>query len=129
MALKRKAMDADDLMRMQEVSGVELGDISESESGAESDDVAEDLVERDTGSKSEPSAITLKLPVKDRTIHIRTIPSSIPHHSKRATFKSLGTSPSMISALTAMSIKLPTEVQIACIPPLLAGTQFPSISK
>ena len=120
MTLKRKTMDADDLMRMQEGSGVDLSDISESESDAEWDDV---VVERDTGLQGEPITTAHKIPVKDRTTHIESIPPPLPHHTKKkVTFQSLGTTPAMINALTAMSIKLPTEVQVACIPPLLAGT-------
>lgn len=36
-------------------------------------------------------------------------------------FASFGISPTLLAALTSMSIKVPTEVQMACIPPLLAG--------
>lgn len=36
-------------------------------------------------------------------------------------FLDLGISPSLIRALKTMSIKKPTPVQAACIPPLLAG--------
>lgn len=42
-------------------------------------------------------------------------------------FSSLGISAPLQSALKSMSIKSPTEVQVACIPPLLAGMYiFPS---
>ncbi|KIM46242.1 hypothetical protein M413DRAFT_441319 [Hebeloma cylindrosporum] len=44
------------------------------------------------------------------------LPPSVP-----ASFSSLGISAPLQSALKSMSIKSPTEVQIACIPPLLAG--------
>lgn len=36
-------------------------------------------------------------------------------------FMSFGVSPALVAALTSMSIKVPTPVQAACIPPLLAG--------
>ncbi|KXN83681.1 ATP-dependent RNA helicase DBP8 [Leucoagaricus sp. SymC.cos] len=36
-------------------------------------------------------------------------------------FTSFGISPALVAALTSMSIKVPTPVQAACIPPLLAG--------
>lgn len=42
-------------------------------------------------------------------------------NSIRTTFASLGISLPLQQALTGMSIKVPTEVQAACIPPLLAG--------
>jgi ATP-dependent RNA helicase DDX49/DBP8 len=38
-----------------------------------------------------------------------------------ATFASLGVSAPLQASLAAMSIRTPTEVQAACIPPLLAG--------
>ena len=40
---------------------------------------------------------------------------------KSYTFSSLGISVPLQAALKSMSIKLPTEVQAACIPPLLEG--------
>jgi hypothetical protein len=50
------------------------------------------------------------------------LPPSVP-----ASFSSLGISAPLQSALKSMSIKSPTEVQVACIPPLLAGMYiFPS---
>lgn len=41
--------------------------------------------------------------------------------AKSCTFSSLGISAPLQAALKSMSIKLPTEVQAACIPPLLQG--------
>jgi ATP-dependent RNA helicase DDX49/DBP8 len=41
--------------------------------------------------------------------------------AKSYTFSSLGISAPLQVALKSMSIKLPTEVQAACIPPLLEG--------
>ncbi|KAI0089172.1 DEAD-domain-containing protein [Irpex rosettiformis] len=40
---------------------------------------------------------------------------------KPSSFEALGVSPALITALTKMSIKLPTEIQAACIPPLIQG--------
>ena len=40
---------------------------------------------------------------------------------EQITFSSLGISSPLQAALKSMSIKLPTEVQAACIPPLLEG--------
>jgi ATP-dependent RNA helicase DDX49/DBP8 len=39
-------------------------------------------------------------------------------------FSSFGISPALVTALTSMSIKVPTPVQAACIPPLLAGARI-----
>jgi ATP-dependent RNA helicase DDX49/DBP8 len=41
-------------------------------------------------------------------------------------FSSLGISPPLQAALSSMSIRTPTEVQVACIPPLLAGEFYPT---
>ena len=46
----------------------------------------------------------------------KLLPSAVP-----ASFSSLGISAPLQSALKSMSIKSPTEVQVACIPPILAG--------
>ena len=47
----------------------------------------------------------------------------------QATFASLGVSLPLQKALKGMSIKVPTEVQAACIPPLLAGKWVPAYWK
>jgi ATP-dependent RNA helicase DDX49/DBP8 len=49
----------------------------------------------------------------------QTIPPSMP--DRIVSFSSLGISAHIQSALKSMSIKTPTEIQVACIPPLLAG--------
>ena len=46
--------------------------------------------------------------------------------SSRATFSSLGVSTPLVTALNGMAIKMPTQVQEACIPPLLSGMLFSS---
>ena len=52
----------------------------------------------------------------------RPLPSE-PNRSSVVSFSSLGISAPLQSALSAMSIKVPTEVQAACIPPLLLGQE------
>ena len=52
--------------------------------------------------------------------------SPTPMTIKPSSFEALGISPALINALNKMSIKLPTEIQVACIPPLLQG-EFLSI--
>ncbi len=47
----------------------------------------------------------------------------------QATFASLGVSLPLQKALKGMSIKVPTEVQAACVPPLLAGKWLPAYWK
>jgi ATP-dependent RNA helicase DDX49/DBP8 len=57
---------------------------------------------------------------KPRLAHQRTLsPEAGP--SKHVSFSSLGVSPPLLSALSNMAIHAPTEIQQACIPPLLAG--------
>lgn len=63
--------------------------------------------------------------VEDRVTFLRRTrssnPSLRPTTATRDTFASLGISLPLQKALTGMSIKVPTEVQAACIPPLLTG--------
>lgn len=40
---------------------------------------------------------------------------------KLSSFEAFGISPALLSALSKMSIKTPTEIQASCIPPLLQG--------
>jgi len=62
--------------------------------------------------------------VEDRLTSVRPsktqTPPSVPK-IRQTTFASLGISSPLQGALTGMSIKVPTEVQAACILPLLAG--------
>ncbi|KZT72511.1 DEAD-domain-containing protein [Daedalea quercina L-15889] len=44
-----------------------------------------------------------------------------PARTRPTSFESLGISSALLNALVKMSIKAPTEIQAACIPPLLAG--------
>lgn len=46
-------------------------------------------------------------------------PSSLP--TKATSFASFGITPALLSALNKISIRTPTEIQSACIPPLLEG--------
>jgi ATP-dependent RNA helicase DDX49/DBP8 len=39
----------------------------------------------------------------------------------KLSFEALGISPALLHALSKMSIRLPTEIQAACIPPLIQG--------
>ena len=56
--------------------------------------------------------------VKPRLVHQRPLSSGA---GKPVTFSSLGLSPLLLSALSKMAIHVPTEIQLACIPPLLEG--------
>ena len=59
--------------------------------------------------------------VKPRLVHQRPLSSGA---RKPVTFSSLGISPPLLSALSKMVVLAPTEIQQACIPPLLAGQFF-----
>jgi ATP-dependent RNA helicase DDX49/DBP8 len=51
--------------------------------------------------------------------------TTIPLHAsspRPPTFAGMGVSSSLVSAMNKMSIHTPTEIQAACIPPLLDGT-------
>ncbi|KAJ7937107.1 P-loop containing nucleoside triphosphate hydrolase protein [Mycena leptocephala] len=137
---KRKSLTADDLLRQQEGpqkrfkslrhssrasdSGGEDSGTSADEDDLNSDnDAHEDTDETDeetsqgnllqeSRADSSGSRLTIK-PSTDHNPNARPPPST--------TFSGLGISASLQSALTSMSIRTPTEVQAACIPPLLQG--------
>ena len=46
---------------------------------------------------------------------------------QRTSFASFGVSSTLLNALASMSIRSPTEIQAACIPPLLQGEFWPSV--
>lgn len=98
---------------------------SEVEESADSDTREEtSLVETDRlGHSTEISGLLgSRVTVKPRLVHRHRhsiSPEAGP--SKQVTFSSLGISPPLLSALSKMAIHAPTEIQRACIPPLLAG--------
>lgn len=65
------------------------------------------------------SSISSQQPQLTKQHELKTLPQ------KNATFASLDISPSLISALNKMAIRTPTEIQVACIPPLLSGEYLP----
>lgn len=58
-------------------------------------------------------------PISTRTQRL----AQTPNHSIRS-FSDMGISSALEAALHRMSIHMPTEVQAACIPPILAGTAW-----
>lgn len=108
-------------------SGEEEDDVSENSTGDSSsgdEEREEDGEEEDTRPPAfapsrlanedvSPSRIALKRKDKPQ--------SSVPLASPSTTFASLGIAPPLITTMAGMSIRAPTEIQIACIPPLLAG--------
>ena len=65
------------------------------------------------------SLLGSRVNAKPRLVHHHATLS--PGVGKPVTFSSLGISPPLLSALSKMAIHAPTEIQQACIPPLLAG--------
>ena len=63
------------------------------------------------------------MPTERVPLGTKSIANQTEGQAKESTssFSALGISAPLQAALTAMSIKVPTEVQRACIPPLLAG--------
>ena len=79
------------------------------------------------GLSSESSSLLgSRVTVKPRLAHRHTL-SPEAGSSKHVTFSSLGVSPLLLSALSKMAIHTPTEIQRACIPPLLAGLLFGTV--
>ena len=127
---KRRTPTTDDLLRMQEEPQkrhkrpyILQGDEDEDSDVGEDDDFdteSEDRwdgIEWEVGGESS-SLLGSRVITKPRLVHERALSSEA---GKPVTFSSLGVSPSLLSALSKMAIHAPTEVQQACIPPLLAG--------
>ncbi|KAF8897484.1 P-loop containing nucleoside triphosphate hydrolase protein [Infundibulicybe gibba] len=118
---KRKGLTTDDLLRRQEEphrkrsrfspvydSGSdELGNDDDLE-----DDGGDDVLGSDNNNHTLFSRVSIK--PKEQPTRSRNLPLT-------PSFASFGISQPLQDALAAMSIRTPTEVQIACIPPLLAG--------
>lgn len=69
-----------------------------------------------------PSRFSIKPRRSTATVE-NTAPS--PTSPPPQTFVDLGVSSSLVAAMGKISIRMPTEVQIACIPPLLDGMCSP----
>lgn len=71
----------------------------------------------------------LKRSQKTESLHSLPLPLESPSDPKLETsssnFMDLGVISSLVSSLNAMSIRKPTPVQAACIPPLLQGMSLP----
>lgn len=150
---KRRALTADDLLRLQEEppskrarinedldatyayetansdaeevdTGVESGasqsgSEDSSEQNSDSEDAASDVARPITADWDAGGRVTQsRISVVPRTTRVVTGNVSRPSAS---TFVSLGISSVLQDALAKMSIRVPTEVQTACIPPLLQG--------
>ncbi|KDQ64282.1 hypothetical protein JAAARDRAFT_27907 [Jaapia argillacea MUCL 33604] len=140
---KRKAVTTDDLMRMQEgprpkrprrqdskaILGAEnfSGDDESGSEGADNDGSQDsesesaDVVESDTVEKETLAGTSSRFTLKPRTQLGQNPSNGRPGKPGPPTFASLDISTSLQAALTKLAIRTPTEIQAACIPPLLAG--------
>ena len=145
---KRRALTTDDLMRRQELGshkrqkrirdededslqgsdGPVSGEDSQSEGFSALDEGEDDgdlpsgtLISDGEGDGIVPSRFSFK-PRQGTSSKKATVSSHTP--SLPSTFTELGVSLSLVSAMNSMSIRTPTEIQVACIPPLLDGMYF-----
>ena len=142
---KRRPLTADDLMRRQEMGTRKrqkrVRDEDESSQGSDdhsSEDsqsvelsaLDEDEDDQNSASEApiqdeEEDAISSRFSFKPRQSTLtkeNMAPSRV--SSLPQNFVDLGVSSSLVSAMKNMSIHTPTEIQVACIPPLLDGTYF-----
>ncbi|KII94809.1 hypothetical protein PLICRDRAFT_660380 [Plicaturopsis crispa FD-325 SS-3] len=118
--LRKRARLDDDSSTDDEDEGSTSGTGSATED-EESGEESEGTEEEDAGSDREEATLA---PPPDRFdfSRIRRDPTSAaPSPRPPSSFETMGISPPLQAALYSMSIKTPTEVQAACIPPLLAG--------
>lgn len=71
--------------------------------------------------KPEPTLSRIKL--------LRPAPSTPSKPTLKSTFPSLGISPRLLSSLKTISISRPTEIQAACIEPILQGRDVVGLAK
>ena len=142
--VKRRVLTSDDLLRQQERYSTKKPKLAARKflrvprekrdgltSDSEVDDGIDETEEGDEETEDEellPLTEGSALPdVEDRLglSRLKRRPTVIggggPHRQTLISFGSLGISLPLQSALSAMSIRTPTEVQAACIPPLLSG--------
>lgn len=132
---KRQVLTTDDLLRLQEekprkrrrasTPSDRSGSVSE-DSNSEAEEEAEasnseDEEELPPQNEPEDEATSSRFAFKPR--HTVDVLSKSPPTSSSPvhTFSSLGITPTLVAAMSKMSIQAPTEVQTACIPPLFAG--------
>ena len=124
---QRRISDQDkDSLRGSDGSASGEDSQSEGPSALDEDEDGEDSASETPMQNDEEEAIPSRFSLKPRQGPVpgkTTIP--LPTSSPRPpTFAEMGVSSSLVSAMNKMSIQTPTEVQAACIPPLLDGTYF-----
>ncbi|KAF9645350.1 DEAD-domain-containing protein [Thelephora ganbajun] len=141
---KRRALTTDDLMHRQELGphkrqkpvenegeetlqgcdGSDSGEDSQSEGSSALDECGDDHDSTPgiPSQKEEDGDAFSRFSFKPRQ-DVVTKENTVPSHvsSLPLSFAKMGVSSSLVSAMNKMSIHTPTEIQAACIPPLLAG--------
>ena len=138
---ERRPLTTDDLMHRQELGtdkrqkrtrdedGENSQDFDEPNSGEDSSALNEDEDDQESMSdiliQDEEDAVPSRFSFKPRQATVSK-ESTTPLHapSPPQTFGELGASSSLVAAMNKMSIHTPTEIQIACIPPILDGMYF-----
>lgn len=146
---KRRTLTTDDLMRRQEVGprkrlkpirdededslrdfdGLASAEDSQSDGLSapdEGEDSEDSQPEIPVSNAEEDGTIPSRFSSKPRQGTVAKETTVSPHASSPPppTFAGMGVSSSLISAMNKMSIRAPTEIQAACIPPLLDGMYF-----
>ena len=158
---KRRALTADDLMRLQEGpqrKRIKIDDSDEEAldsdvgSGSEKEDTEDEQEEGEEDESSDeaewksddgddmrhdPLPVSLlqdedeentrfssRVSFKPRTTN--PVPQTAAPRSKLlpTSYEDMGISSVLVAALAKMSIRSPTEIQAACVPPLLAGSYY-----
>lgn len=106
----------------EEAEGVDGSDESSDDGGEDSDEASgSDVEAAQPDLQPEPEDAFSRVSILPRTSH------AVPRNTLKAppilpaSYTSMGISSALLSSLNKMSIKTPTEIQAACIPPLLAG--------
>jgi ATP-dependent RNA helicase DDX49/DBP8 len=134
------AMEVMKAMLAQKGKGKQVESASEDEDEDEEEDESEEAAsdndkdeEEDTGSEAESSRSAELRNAQQQSSPISRIPTSRvvarpkqePFQSTKppsdTTFESLGLSKPLIAALASINIKKPTEIQSACLGPIMAG--------
>jgi ATP-dependent RNA helicase DDX49/DBP8 len=121
--------DDDDDEEVKQEADSEDEDVDVADNGLNSEDEVDIKPPPSTSTKSQPiSTPTSTKPLKTEPTLSRINPSSLkptptstPTVPLKTTFPSLGLSPALISTLRSISILKPTEIQSACIEPILKG--------
>ena len=85
------------------------------------DDTYDQVAETNSSTYSRVPSTSSRIPELSRVKKVIDT-DAIRKRNQLPTFEELGTSKALIASLAAMSIRTPTEVQAACIPPLLSGS-------